>query len=534
MAITMIVMMGMAAVAIDLSLGFNERRQDQIAADVGVMAGAIDFLSANQNDEITTAALEYVWNNLPSASAGSWDVDATYAAAFRSCEDPEASTLGLGLASVKEPAINATWDGTGSVSQPGKLPCISVSPFGFVRVRVPDQFVNTSFGRLLGFDQLVTAADAVAQIVVRGRLGILPFGLPNGATAGDHLCLSSGPTGLAEDPCTGPNSGNFGTLKIPQWGSPILNTVANCVSAPVGDTLAVNIALGVDHIIFLAPSTDALDEIRDDKPNCESLTFGVNTVNTDTGFPNNGAEGGLVGPLPAAAPAGSVPRLLNTSNPANPNLFGVAIDDKPLWEYLKSTIEGAFPMMGAMANVPQVCDPDTFDDTLVGYTPPGGWPAPAMLQDDWNGDGIVDLYRSWEHMKYCLVVYEATYAGSGPWAELFTDDDDSSTADIADSPRFSYTPQVFEPDLGTGNSWLHVRQFRATWIQGTWWKKGNDWSVHHPGEGCDMSGGGSCASNESMVQISALLIPDFALPVRLRGNPPPFGNLNPAEPLLYK
>jgi hypothetical protein len=511
-AITMVLLMGMAAIAIDLGLGFNERRQDQTAADLGVMAGGIHFLDGAQ--EISANVLEFVWNNLPSADPLlSWDTDTAFIAAFRGCLDPERDSLALGLQPLPEPSA---WGGLGT------LECVSASTLGFVRVRVPDQFTNTGFARIIGFDQLTTSADAVAQLVGRGRLGILPFGLPSGVAGGEHLCLSSGPTGLAEDPCTGPDSGNFGTLKIPQWGHPDLGTTENCNSVPVGDTLAINIAVGIDHIVFLADSTDAADEIRDNKPNCEDKTFEVNTLDTDTGFPNNGAEQGLVGPLPGGAPADAQPRLLNSDD--TKNLFGVDIDDKPLWAYLSSTLDGGYPPAVGTTNIPEVCDPDTF---RIGYTPSV---QPHPTPGDWNGDAIPDKNDSWEHMQYCLIEYVATYDTSGPWAELFT----TGTGGIAESPRFSYAPEFHELSLGMGNTWLHIKQFRPVWIQGTWWKKGNDWSVFHPREGCDNSGGGSCAANEDLKQISALVIPDLALPLDLRGNPPPTGQLNPFEPLLYK
>lgn len=517
-AFAMVLMLGLAAIAIDLALGFNERRVDQIAGDVGVMAGALQFLDGEQ--AITEEILEYVWLNLPNVTGATWDTDTDYRDAFRGCVDPDMATFGLSLGAVAEPAINGVWNGVGNGT--GALPCISVSPLGFVRVRVPDQFTDTSFGRLLGVSQLRTSAGAVAQVGGGGRLGILPFGLPSGAGGGDHLCLSSAPTGLADDPCTGPASGNFGTLKLPLWGNPEVGTTQNCNSAPLGQTLAINIAVGADHVIFLAPSTSASDEIRDDPANCGAKTFGVNTLDTDTGFPGTGAQEGLIGPLPGSAPASSMPRLLRST--MTTPLFGVNIDDKPLWDYLDPSVDGDFPLVSAdgSTNAPESCDPDTFDNALnATFMPSAGWP--YAVPGDWNDDGVVDLLESWEHMKFCFDQWN-----TGSYTVLFTED-------IQMSPRFSYTPQFWESTLGSGgSSWPHVKQFRAVFIQGTFWKKGNKWSVHHPGEGCDTSGGGSCASNESLQQISGFVIPDLALPLDLRGNPPPYGNINPFNPLLYK
>ncbi len=127
-------------------------------------------------------------------------------------------------------------------------------------------------------------------------------------------------------------------------------------------------------------------------------------------------------------------------------------------------------------------------------------------------------------MNHCLSTFET----SGPQGLLF---DES----IRESPRFSYTPQFWDTTLGSGGSLFpNVMRFRSVWIQGTWWKRGTDWSVHHPGEGCDTTGGGTCSPSESMQQVSALVIPDLALPIELRGNPPPNGGLNPFQPTLFK
>ncbi len=56
-ALSMMLVLGFAAVAIDLGFGFNERRQDQTAADLGVMAGAVNYVdpsSSPTNENIVT------------------------------------------------------------------------------------------------------------------------------------------------------------------------------------------------------------------------------------------------------------------------------------------------------------------------------------------------------------------------------------------------------------------------------------------------------------------------------------------------
>ena len=67
----MVLFLGMAAMAVDLGLGFNERRQDQSAADSGVMAGALE--AVNGPDDMVTESISYVRLNLPTTfSDGDW------------------------------------------------------------------------------------------------------------------------------------------------------------------------------------------------------------------------------------------------------------------------------------------------------------------------------------------------------------------------------------------------------------------------------------------------------------------------------
>jgi Putative Flp pilus-assembly TadE/G-like len=488
-SVILLLLLGFAAIAIDLGAGFNERRQDQTAADLGVMAGSLESL--NSVAAIRDETLNYVKLNLDTTvTAAEWQT------AWEGCLDPERTTTYASLRFTPVP-LPAGWSNATS-----NLPCISVSPYGYVRVNTPDQFVDTTFGQLMGVDQLQTGADAIAKIAARGRAGILPFGLTSTAAGGDHLCLSSAPTGLAVDPCVGPNSGNFGTLKAPFFGNPDLGTSVNCNAAPLGDTLAINIAIGIDHFVTVAPGTSGATEIRD-----ICFNIGVNTLNTDTGFPNAGVEEGLAGPLPATAPAGALARLTNSSNTAN--RFGRQLDDKPLWEYIDPTLNGL-----TATDVPTICDPTTFDNS-----PTNPFRTHADFKADWNGDTFPDELESWQHMGACLKAYETT----GPWEVLLL-------STIEESPRFSYAPQFHENTLGMGNNWLHIQRFRAVFIQGTWWKKGNAYAIFHPGEGCV----GTCASNYAMKQVSGFIVPDAALPLDLRGDPPPFGGLNPYEFQLWK
>jgi hypothetical protein len=480
-ALMLIVLIGMAAIAVDIGFGFNERRQDQTSSDLGVMAGAIDAIDgiAVMRDQ----ALAYSRKNLTTAYS-----DAQWQAMWEQCVDAELATLNAGTWNFQAVPAPAGW----TVANPATW-CISFDPSGFLRVRVPNQDTPTTFGRVLGVNAISTNADAIARIPTVGGGGIRPFGLGNGVTEGSNVCLSSGPGGNSQPPCDGPLSGNFGTLKARLFGNPANPNPENCTASPLGQVLAFNIAAGIDHFVTVDSDGLAGNEVRD---NCYNP--GVDTLNTDTGFPNNGAEEGLVsGPVAY----GMTPLLQQGSNPKL-NVVGYSLDNRPLWFYLDGSLAagGANPT----GSVPASCVKTTFNNSLADF--------------DWDGDGTVDRPESWEHMQKCL----ADFVAGGYTTVMFP-------AGLGDSPRFGYLPQFWEPDLGNGNSWLHIRRFKAVYLQGLWFKKGNNWIEFQPGENCSCGGNGY-----SLKQLSGLILPDAALPKELRGDPPPFGGLNPYTAELFR
>jgi hypothetical protein len=481
-AVMLLLLMGMAAVAIDIGLGFNERRQDQTSSDVGVMAGSIDAIDgiAVMRDQ----ALVYARKNLTTVYS-----DAAWQALWEGCADTELATLNAGSWNFQAVSPPAGW----SLANPANW-CISFDPSGFLRVRVPDQESPTTFARVIGSTEIVTNADAISRILTQGGGGIRPFGLGSTVGEGSHQCISSGPGGNSQPPCDGPVSGNFGTLKARLFGNPALGTLENCNASPLGQVLAVNIAAGIDHFVTVDSDGLAANEIRD-----TCFNPGVDTLNTDTGFPNQGAAEGLVtGPIQF----GLTPLLQQGTNPKL-NVVGYQLDNRPLWYYLDSSLAagGAIPA----GFVPANCVKSTFDNS-------------ANPDFDWDVDGTLDRPESWEHMQVCL----DDFVTGGYTTVMFP-------SSLGDTPRFGYLPQFWETDLGTGNSWLHIKRFKAVWIQGTWFKSGNNWVEFQPGETCSCGG-----SNYALKQISGLILPDNALPAELRGDPPPFGGLNPYTAQLFR
>jgi hypothetical protein len=358
---------------------------------------------------------------------------------------------------------------------------------------------DTTFGQLLGVSQLETNADAVAKIANRGGGGILPFALLVTASEGQHTCLRDGSGGHAEEPCDGPDAGNFGALESPHYGTHPDGPARNCTGSPKKDIVAVNIAYGIDHRIIPDQDGAAANEVLD---TCAVMDSGFtpDTMNTFTGLSNGIPEGLATGPIPGGI---ADPRLQQGPN-AKRNVYGSPLDDKPLWDYIDPSLSVA---MAPPDDIPAICESGTFD------------PFPTNPRQDWDGDGIDDEPDSWEHLSACLT----EFVSGGHTSPLFL-------SELSESPRFGYVPQFWENSFGSGNEWLHVKKFKATWLQATWWKKGGTVTVFHPGEPGSFSGGGSW----SLIQLSGLIVPDAALPSELRGTPGPGGGVNPFQPELYR
>lgn len=482
-ALCMVLFLGMAAFAIDLGFGFNERRNDVTAADMGVMAGAVSSLGTNA--QVRDQILSFARQNLPTAYS-----NAQWRTLWEGCTDPELATLnatGFGFIPLAPPAgwtVGSPW-------------CISIDPAGFVRVRLPNQVINTVFGRAIGTGQFAANADAIARWNSRGGGGILPFALVSTAADGSHVCLRDSSGGLAEEPCDGPDAGNFGALESPLYGNVALGTTQNCTGSPKKDLLSINIAIGLDHRIV----PDANGLVSDEKlDTCPVIAGGEtpDTLNTFQGLSLGAQEGLATGPVPG----GYTPRLQQGTNPKR-NVFGSSLDDRPLWYYLDGALTAP--------TIPASCVKATFNNAL----PDLDWSVPA--------DGVLDKAESWQHISKCLLDHVAMGAGA-PIMFLET---------IGDSPRFSYVPQFWESTLPLGNGYLHVLRFKSTWLQATWWKRNaTDIRVFHPGEGgpSDFTTGG----NWDLIQISGMVLPDRALPIPLRGTPGPGGGLNPFIPELYR
>lgn len=433
-AFAMVLLFGMAAVAVDLGVGFNERRQSQTAADLSVMAGAVESVQGSDQQTIVTEILAFARDNLNAEfSDDEWRV------AWQTCEDPERLSFDVGTGTpvdfqpMQEPAA---W---GS----GDLECIShVS--SYMRVRIPDQFVDTSFARIIGTDQLSTHADAVARIETHTEAGrILPFGVPGG-TANGEMCLKSSGSGTAFPPCQGPTAGGFGEIDSELFGD--FFGAPDC-GTPGHPELAQNVALGIDHALGQWPQTDATAEgvtpgsahpgdvvVRDYQnigydackieggdvvPEVDGHVTPPNTMRVAVGFSPQPIEDGLLSNMKFL---GEPSRLQQGSNPTRDIRDGgtrYPLDNKGLWDYLNAS--NGIPGLDE-------CDGNTYSGLTI--------------------------EEKVERMNDCLSGYPGT-------TELFTDD-------IDQSPRLAWAPEYWHAASTSGKSWQPVRSFRLVFLAGTY------------------------------------------------------------------
>lgn len=525
----MLLLIGMAAVAIDLGAGFNERRQNQSSADVAVVAGALDYLdlglcgatTGGSEDGGCNEVLTFVRTNVSNQFS-----EAEWIDAWRNCVDPD-KPLGfgpLGVDTTTWTGFSGTlWDGT-TVND--AVDCISVSPQE-IRVRVPDQFLNTNFGGVLGVAQLTTNAFAQAALLQPATGGVLPFGVLSNAQG--HVCLLTAPAGNAEPPCDGSDSGNFFTLRSQTWGPPSSSqTIVNCGN-PGDDELAINAAIGLDHFISVArdftpadptnyafndsppgsaddvatrlddcdesggvavpsdliPDTGPRDTLLASTGSSDSAPVRLGLLNGKPGdFANNAPNGGadvvprlqnVIGcELPGGAPCGT--RVLQEKDGAND--FNYDINDVPVWDYLESGI--AFtPALSC-----------TIDGT----------PVSVSSTDD------VD---STEEMQCLLDSYDPSMG------VLFS-------SALETNGRFARVPQFYFEEWGSGSHWQPVKGYQMAYLHSIWLVDGGGYYEFEPGESNSpvcLGGGANCAKL-AIHQLDAFILPHEAVPLSVANNFP--------------
>lgn len=487
-ALIMVLLLGMAALAIDIGFGLNERRGDVTAADTGVMAGAVSVVF---NDSLTVdQALDKVRLNLDTTYS-----DAEWQAIWEACTDPGrlAFDPGTGVPVLLSPlAEPAAWGG-----QP--LDCISQGS-SYLRVRVPDQLVPTNFARIWGTTSIATHAAAVALVEPASDLGgLIPFGISGNAGAGE-LCLKTSGSGTAFPPCSGPSAGSFGEINSELFGD--FFGSPSC-SNPGQPELSQNVALGVDHFVTTWPGMPGVSQ--------GSPHPGDGSVNAYTGVSHDACDinGGVIEPAFGTFPVNTM-RVRTGFSPG-------AVEDGLMSDLVFLGFESRLQQDCAAPE----CTSSTYPTRDIVKRRQGA------NNDVWELDNV----GPWAFLTGSGICSSGAYAGltTDQKAAQFhaclqgysgTQDIFSETID--DSARFAWAPQYWHEMSTTGLSWQPVLAYRMVFIAGVWFNcSGASCNQYfYPdedvtGEVCDPGGGSNCQVL-NLDQMSAWLFPDEAIPDSVR------------------
>lgn len=325
-AICMVVLLGFAAIVIDATgLGFNERRQDQSAADVGALAAVQFAVPTDLGNGCTGSAFaRSVCNGAHEAIE----------VANATLDDPTLADWSNGSLCGTPPAGFST---VASVSN-----CIAFnSNAQRAWVRIPTISRATFIAGAIGFDSISTSADAIAGATVNPPGGVLPFLLPGSAAATNYNCLKAG-ANPKFGPCDdAPVIGNFGSADFFLYGDADKLWTAKC-SGDTNGRLVANIARGVDHPLSTHPT--GVGAGVEESPNCPVFSAQPNMVDSQTGIGSNLEDGLLYGASSYASSSypGKIQKGTGyTVRSSGGSKAAAIVDNDPLWSYLKPTNTGS-------------------------------------------------------------------------------------------------------------------------------------------------------------------------------------------------
>ncbi len=207
-ALLLVAMLAMAAIAVDLANGRQQRRQSQATADAAALAGAQDLPDPAK---VVTTVKSYVQQDF-GIPASSWV----------GCQDADR------LANLPDSANNDQ--------------CISIDEaFTRVRVRVPNKNVATYFAGVLGVRTITVAADAIAEAKLKRDDRIIPATVAAASGSG-NLCIENGGNDVT---CASRNSGNFGSFDARR------TSLFKPSSSDQANSLRINYSMGVDHALTI-------------------------------------------------------------------------------------------------------------------------------------------------------------------------------------------------------------------------------------------------------------------------------------------
>lgn len=214
----LLVMLVMAAIAIDLANARQSRRQAQGSADAAALAGAQDLPDPTK---VVATVKDYVLTNygIPLAD-------------WIGCSDPS-------------PLVQ-------TIDSANSNTCISAdAAYQRVRVTLPQKQVETFFAGVIGLDNIDVSASAEALAKLTKNNRVIPATVAASSGTG-NLCIENG--GNNAD-CASRNSGNFGSFD--SWRMNIYKPT----SSVSGNSLRINYSMGVDHDLSIYGSGSKVCDI---------------------------------------------------------------------------------------------------------------------------------------------------------------------------------------------------------------------------------------------------------------------------------
>ena len=431
-ALSLTLLLLFVAVAIDAAgLGYNERRQDQSAADVAALA-AVQYTSTEfSTDPACTSLIGLARSRCNGAAEAMKVANATL-------DDPSLADWSDATRCPGRPA--------GYVASP-LTPCVAFNANNQrAWVRIPLIEKATSIAKAVGFDSIATTASAMAGTSLDFPGGVLPFLVPGNAAGADYNCLKTG-SNPSFGPCDGSTTGNFGAMDFYLYGNEDLRYTERCT----GDTngrFSANVARGIDHPIGIHPTGSGPGKIdRDHCPNFGAMPDMVyaetGNIDIEQGFLYGGTAYSAVaypGRL-QKEPAGFLVR-----GPKGATL-AARIDDTPIWDFLGGGLAGT-PCDASVVDTPAemltciawakgasrvIFRDDIVDAQRFGWTP-------SVYEPDF-GSGSSSPY----HIKGYLPVYLDTtfFACNANKCEIM------HTPGVADSGKCLSSPPLSPITCGT-------------------------------------------------------------------------------------
>jgi hypothetical protein len=431
-ALTLVVLMGFAAVAVDAGIAFEDRRQQQAGADSGALA-ALQFARTDAHTDcggLSGTALAACRGAVEALDVVDGTLPGRYALAdWAACTD------------TSKPAEFTQ----GSSVQGSTIDCISYTAnFQKARVVLPVTDVETAFARVIGFDSIAVNATAEASLDLNQSADVLPFALgPTGAVANQSCLFANSSSNLNVDPCNGPVQGNFGKLDLALYGNGTYGTPQICGNSMPTLKMATNLIMGSDHPIETAATRAGT---VNDFGNCPILTNPVDNLRTQTGNSANGIEDGLWNGISTPSREGRI-----TCKDGDPGEGGLV------------SATGSWPCVNVNNQIPEVLD----------HTPLWHYlRAPVTEVPSNECDGVTNR----QQMEVCLQAWRSFGAHSAG-ASLFT-----SALEFA--PRFGAVP-VLNSDPSNGSGDYDVTGFVPTYLETLYLKCDANTCdiVHSPGEG---------------------------------------------------